>query len=182
MTVGRHPSELVRWRKDAARTGTKGEQVGDSTRYLGRFDIEPPLNAGEVEWLRAYARTLRREGEDPYAVPMNPGAMEPPHGTGRVLTCEWAPCPEGCCLEWQPGERSDSPRAAVRYLIDHFLRPGAHASLDGRPDFDVFTFDHMVSGTVAAENDETRELYLVTARRNTVRQRTLVGGGEREMW
>ncbi len=156
--------------------------MGYSTRYLGRFDIEPPLNAGEVEWLRAYARTRRREGEDPYAVPMNPGAVEQPHGTERVLTCEWAPCPEGCCLEWQGGERSNSPRAAVRYLIDHFLRPGAHASLDGRADFDVFTFDHVVSGTVAAENDETRELYLVTARRNTVGQRTLVGGGELEMW
>lgn len=62
----------------------------------------------------------------------------------------------------------------LQYLIDHFLRPGAHARLDGRPAFEHFTFDHMVNGIIAAERDDTRELFLIVCEDNAIHREVLV--------
>lgn len=167
--------------------------MGFSTAYLGRLDIEPRLNAQEVEWLRAYARTHRPfHPDDPYAVPMNPGAEHLHHpassplpGGGYALPsgpvtgldrCDWQPCVDGCCLVWDKVEKSNAAARELRYLVDHFLRPDAHAATDGRDDFAPFTFDHHVSGVIAAERDDTRELFLVVADDNSIEERTLVPG------
>ncbi len=141
--------------------------MGFSTAYLGRLDITPHLNPAEVEWLRAYHLTERAfHPDDPYAVPAHPQAevFEHPEcllpGGGWVIRretesglprCDWQPCVEGCCLEWSSIEKSNTASRELAYLIDHFLRPGAHAQRDGRVDFADFTFDHVVSGIVAAE-------------------------------
>lgn len=151
--------------------------MGYNTSYLGRFDVEPSLNGAEVEWLRAYSRTFRPAGgDDPYGVPMNPGAELPADTATTFERCDWVPCLDGCCLSWRPAERSNNASVDLQYLIDHFLRPGAHAAADGRPDFEPFTFDHHVSGIVAAENGETRELFLLVADDNVIDERTLVPG------
>lgn len=166
--------------------------MGYSTTYLGRLDIEPALNAAEIEWLRAFTCTDRvLHPDDPYAVPMNPGAeclteppvarpddAQPPFATTveALARCDWLPCVEGCCLSWDGIEKSRAGVIEVQYLIDHFLRPEAHAAADGRADFEHFTFDHHVCGVVAAERSDTRELFLLVAEDNTVAVRTLVAG------
>ena len=49
--------------------------MGYQTSYLGRLDIEPPLNDAEVEWLTAFHHTSRDlHPHDPYEVPMHPRA------------------------------------------------------------------------------------------------------------
>lgn len=58
--------------------------------------------------------------------------------------------------------------AWLQYLIDHFLRPGALAQTSGRPEFEAFTFDHRLNGTIAAERDDTRELWLIQCRDNEI--------------
>ena len=160
--------------------------MGFRSAYLGRLDIEPKLNREEVEWLRSFARVFDRDPADPYAVPMNPGA--PPlveHLESRASSaltpaglwrCDWQPCPDGCCLTWQVVEKSNTAALELTYLVDHFLRPGAHACTDGRADFVAFTFDHVVNGTIAAERGDTRELFLIEARDNEIVEHTLVPG------
>ena len=62
----------------------------------------------------------------------------------------------------------------LQYLIDQFLRPGANARTSRRPDFDDFTFDHVLNGTIAAERDDTRELWLIECRDNDISKTQLV--------
>ncbi len=170
--------------------------MGFSTKYLGRLDIEPRLNESEVEWLRAFAAIDRRHYTEPYEVAMNPRAVQierlqcdeagedrpdPDPFTSLVPldgspypNLDWKPCPDGCCLVWDGTEKSRMAEASLQYLIDHFLRPGALAHTDRRPDFERFTFNHVVNGVIAAERDDTRELFLIVCEHNTIRRQTLV--------
>lgn len=166
--------------------------MGFSTHYLGRLDIIPPLNDAEVEWLCAFRETERGfHPDDPYAVPMHPRAevFEHPEcalpGGGWVITakprvglsrCDWEPCLQGCCLVWREVEKSNSAVEELAYLIDHFLRPGAHAQRDGRDDFAAFTFDHVVSGVIVAERNDSRGLFLIVADNNALSTQVLVPG------
>lgn len=184
--------------------------MGFSTTYLGRLDIEPPLNDAEVQWLCAYAEIDRRYFTDPYEVPMNPraflleqsqqqeeerlAAAARPTKRGRRTKArdafttlmpgdgspyphlDWKPCPTGCCLGWDfTTEKSRMAEAWLQYLIDQFLRPGAVASTSGSPDFDTFTFDHVLKGTIAAERDDTRELWLIRCVDNQIVTERIVG-------
>ncbi len=170
--------------------------MGFSTKYLGRLEIQPPLNDSEADWLRAFAAIDRRHYTEPYEVAMNPRALEfdrlKQRQADRGSSCgdaftslaprdgtpyphlDWAPCYEGCCLTWDGTEKSRMAEEWLQYLIDHFLRPGAYARLDGRPEFEHFTFDHVVNGTIAAERDDTRELFLILCEDNTIRRKALV--------
>lgn len=87
---------------------------------------------------------------------------------------DWVPCQQGCCLRWTGREKSRMALQWLEYLIDHFLRPGAHAQGTGRPEFAHFTFDHVVSGTLAGEHEETGELSLIVASDNVLHTETLV--------
>jgi hypothetical protein len=126
---------------------------------------------------RETATTTRRRrraqvDQDPFTT-LQPGDGSPyPH-------LDWKPCPTGCCIGWD--SRTEKSRMAedwLQYLIDHFLRPGAHASLSGKPDFEEFTFDHAVNGIIAAERDDTRQLWLIVCRDNEISTTQLVGPDE----
>ncbi|MER7072514.1 hypothetical protein [Terrabacter sp. NPDC000476] len=109
------------------------------------------------------------EGVDPFTTLTPVDGSPYPH-------LDWTPCPEGCCLGWDA--RTEKSRMAedwLQYLIDQFFRPGAVAGLSGRPDFDRFTFDHVLNGTIAAERDDTRELWLIRCVDNEISTEMLVG-------
>ena len=61
----------------------------------------------------------------------------------------------------------------MRYLIDHFLRPGAHAEDSGLHWFDGFTFDHRCDGVVAGCRRDNKELFLIRVEDNEVREEVL---------
>lgn len=164
--------------------------MGFQTRYLGTLTIDPPLRQDEIAWLRAFELTSPSlRPEDPYYVPMNPRAewdrwMNAPEnrtGTsdrGRSRPqCDWAPSTSGTHLEWQRRDTSNRAVQEITYLIEHFLKPGALASKDGRRDFDTFTFDHEVNGVIAAERSDGW-LYLIRVKANEVTQDTLVTAPE----
>lgn len=170
--------------------------MGFSTTYLGRLDVNPPLNDSEVEWLRAFAAIDRRHYTEPYEVAMNPRALQldrwPQQESGEQPAdrdpftslvprdgtpyphLDWKPCEQGCCLIWDGTEKSRMAEEWLQYLIDHFLRPGAHARLERRPEFERFTFDHSVDGIIAGERNDTRELFLIVCEDNQIRRQTLV--------
>ncbi|HZI97471.1 MAG TPA: hypothetical protein VFD41_08095 [Actinomycetales bacterium] len=180
--------------------------MGYSTDFLGHIEITPPLNPAEVEYLTAFSESRRwdRPG-GPYEVPDNPrddavvlGEPDPETGAPNVrgpisegagterfnrpargqpqLRCQWVPCPDGCCLSDDGHEKFYEPTVWMRYLIDHFMKPGATASRSGLPCFESFTFDHELNGVIAACRRDTRRLWVIRVTRNRVTEKDLAPG------
>lgn len=153
--------------------------MGVNTNYLGHVEIVPPLNQAEYGYLMAFSqsrRTARPGG--PYAVT----PKDPQTGSGDAAVdrynsicegqpgywCQWTPCPHGCCLTWDGGEKFYAGPAWLQYLIDHFLRRGAVAQGVGDGQFADFTFDHRMNGLVVGEQQDLRELFLLEVRDDLV--------------
>jgi hypothetical protein len=160
--------------------------MGHTTDFVGHIDIEPALNEDEINYLTALStsRRFRRPG-GPNDVPGNPRAEDcrdfdhdsytaPAHGQPG-LRCPWVPCWEGCCLSFDGNEKLYEPVPWLRYLIAHFLKPGARASRSGLDPFSNFTFDHQLDGMVVGCRRDTRELTAITVYANRVTTRTLRG-------
>jgi hypothetical protein len=173
--------------------------MGYSTDFLGHIEISPPLNPAEVEYLTAFSQSRRwdRPG-GPYVVPDNPRldaiVMGEPDSDDLdrfnslapgqpQLYCQWVPCPSGCCLAYDGHEKFYEPTVWMRYLIAHFLRPGAAASRSGLDCFAEFTFDHQLDGVIVACRRDTRRLWEIRVTRNRVTERDIVpGASERDVW
>ena len=160
--------------------------MGYTTDFIGHVDIEPMLNDDETAYLQAFSASRRyaRPG-GPYEVPPNPAADQERADDVPVeifneaapgqpgLHCDWVPCWGGCCLAYNGYERFYDPPAWMRYLIDHFLRPDAHASKSGLPSFGRFTFDHRCDGVIAGCRRDDKELFLIRVEDNEVREEVL---------
>lgn len=185
-----------------ARAATIGG-MGVHYEFLGHVTINPPLNAAERDYLIAFSESRRWDRPSgPYTVAPHPreddyeaegvsrsasdhpgGAWpgnHPPAGQPG-LWCDWTPCPKGCCLSHNGAEKFYGAGEWLRYVIDHFLRPGAEARRSGLACFEGFTFDHTCSGIVAVERRDVRELSLLHVHDNTVEVEVLVPG-ERVPW
>ncbi|GAB3254007.1 hypothetical protein [Nocardioides dilutus] len=164
--------------------------MGYTTDFIGHIDIEPALNQDEIEYLTAFSESRRYDRVDgPYAVPGNPSAenqagradvdIDRYNRPGRgqpQLWCQWEPCWTGCCLSFDGREKFYEPVAWLRYLINHFLRPGAIASESGLPAFEHFTFDHRLEGMVVGCRRDTKRLFAITVTDNEVREEELRRG------
>lgn len=158
--------------------------MGYTTDFIGHIDIAPSLNDNEIAYLTAFSQSRRcRRPGGPYDVPGNPMAEEPadfaddtynspPQGQPG-LWCDWVPCWDGCCLAFNGNERFYSPVPWLRYLIAHFLKPGAKASRTSDDGFDGFTFDHRLDGMIVGCRRDDKELYAVTVTDNRVREKIL---------
>jgi hypothetical protein len=153
--------------------------MGYSTEFVGKVRIEPPLNGGEVAYLRKFAGTRRmRMKEGPYFVGQGglagqddgPNVIaydEPPEGQPG-LWCQWEPLDDGTALEWNGGEKFYDADEWMRYLIEHFLRRGARAAATKDPQLAVFTFDHVASGRIMASGEEWPDLWRIDVAANQV--------------
>ena len=161
--------------------------MGYSTEFVGHVEIDPPLGGAEQRFLKRFAASRRMHrhsgpytigGSDERAGELNVDVIdsnEPPPGQPG-LWCQWVPSCGGRCLVWDGGEKFYAPTEWLRYLIDHFLRPGALASTAGLPGFERFTFDHECSGEVAARREDTGRLWLIVVEDNDVREEERVPG------
>lgn len=166
------------------------------TEIIGTFDVSPRLNRAESDYLIAFSETRRWwRTTGPYTVPPNPKLPEPfddpvlyatPSPGEPDLCCGWIPAPGSAAFAYSGNPEFGRPAAWLRYLIKHFLKPGAQASLSGDPAFQDFTFDHSVNGIAAARSPGTGRLWLIMATDNVVRERVLVPGepmlGGEEIW
>lgn len=158
--------------------------MGFSTDYLGHIDIKPRLNDAEIEYLTAFFASRRFVRASPYDVPGNPQAetsdglppelYNQPHPGQPDLWCDWSVCWDGCCMAWNGTEKSYSMIPWLKYLTQHFLKPGARAAKD--PRFADFTFDHQLSGMVVGCRRDTKELFLVRVSNNRITERVLRPG------
>ena len=158
--------------------------MGYTTDFIGHIDIAPSLNVDEIAYLAAFSASRRclREG-GPYAVPGNPAAEYQegiPTELANVVAegqpgywCHWVPCWDGCCLAYNGNEKFYSPVPWLRYLIKHFLKPGAAAATKGGEAFAGFTFDHVLDGMVVGCRRDNKELYSINVSANRVSERTL---------
>jgi len=153
--------------------------MGFTTDFIGHIDIDPGLNEAELAYLDAFRKSRRfdRPG-GPYEVPGNPYIDErltsssvaynrPAFGQPQ-LWCQWQPCWGGCCLAFDGNEKFYEPVRWLRYLIDHFLRPGAAASRSGLASFEEFTFDHRLEGLVVGCRRDNKQLYGIRVTDNVV--------------
>ncbi len=160
--------------------------MGYTTDFVGHVDVAPRLNNDEILYLTAFSRSRRGEREEgPYAVPGNPYApdelpLRAPVAEGQPgYRCDWVPCWDGCCLTYNGAEKFYGSTAWLRYLIDHFLKPGAFASTLGGPQFAGFTFDHVLDGTVVGCRRDTKELIAIDVRANEVEEVVIRPGDSR---
>lgn len=155
--------------------------MGFSTDFIGHIDIEPPLNNAEIEYLTAFSASRRFVRDTPYDVPGNPRAetsegvdsalYNRPHPGQPDLWCDWEVCWDGCCIAWNGTEKSYKMIPWLRYLIGHFLKPGAEARSD--PRFAGFTFDHRLTGTVVGCRRDNKELFMVRVTNNRVTEKVI---------
>lgn len=155
--------------------------MGYTTYFEGQFTVEPPLNAQEIAYLTDFAETRRVDRErGPYfvgdrhvfgsgmdACPDIRNYNKPPEGQPG-LWCQWVPTEDGKAIQWDEGEKAYYMEEWIVYIIDHFLRPGAHAQGCGDAQFSPFTFDHKVNGVVYASGEDPGDLWAVRIVDNVV--------------
>ncbi|WP_063772022.1 MFS transporter [Kitasatospora mediocidica] len=151
--------------------------MGYTTEFTGHVTITPPLNPAEIAYLRKFAGTRRMDRDNgPYFVDGTGHAGQghdpdirtfdkPPAGQPG-LWCGWVPTADGSAIEWNRTEKFyDSPEW-MTYLIDHFLKPGAHTQ--SNPGFADFTFNHLLNGTIDAQGEEPWDTWQLLVRDNKV--------------
>lgn len=164
--------------------------MGYSIDFTGYVTIDPPLNPHEVTYLRRFAesrRMNRRNG--PYYCGTGSWGQdredditdynqEPAEQPG--LWCQWQPSDDGTRIAWDQGEKFYEATAWMQYLVDTFLRPGATVQAElaspvpGRyyaPEFEHFTFDHVVNGEIGAEGEDAGDVWAVVVVDNRVSRR-----------
>ncbi|MFI8460792.1 hypothetical protein [Kitasatospora sp. NPDC085464] len=151
--------------------------MGYTTEFTGRIAVEPPLNEQEIGYLRRFAGTRRMDRDNgPYFVDGTGYAGQghdadirefntPPAGQPG-LWCSWEPTDDGAAIEWNRQEKFYASAEWMRYLVDHFLKPGAHAQ--GEPGFEEFTFDHVLNGVIDAQGEESWDTWQLMVRDNEV--------------
>ncbi|MBM7458393.1 hypothetical protein ACIBED_10475 [Rhodococcus coprophilus] len=131
-----------------------------SARFDGRFEVSPPLNADEIEFLRGFA--------GPASGPHNAGRDGLP-SRGRPLSwCQWVPTADGSALVWDGDEHFFRHTEWLAYLVQTFLSPRARMRrvLRGRRDkfpaaLSHFTFDHVVDGVVSVHSSSGDEEWIM---------------------
>lgn len=153
--------------------------MGYDSTFIGSIDIEPPLNQQERDYLTKFAGTRRMhrtggpyfvDGEGEFGQGRGPDDImnynRPPEGQPG-LWCQWVPVGLDW-IEWDEGEKFYNAAEWMLYLIDHFLKPGAHASTSGDSQFDGFTFDHVLNGTIQVQGEDPEDRWDLVVRNNVV--------------
>jgi hypothetical protein len=159
--------------------------MGYTAEFRGRVELKPPLNAGEIAYLRKFSHTRRMACvQGPYYVDRGglagqgegPDVLhyhQPPE-CQPGLWCQWVPTEDGTALVWDGGEKFDDADEWMSYLIQHFLWANAHAfQLD--PERFVFLQGHDCHGVIEAQGEEGEDHWALVVCHNQVATLSLVG-------
>lgn len=163
--------------------------MGYRVSTVGHIDVHPVLNDDEFEYLTAFGESRRcTRPQGAFWVPSSPFGFEEeveastqdinsPPDDQPGLWCPWIPSCRGACLvvrEDGTDKKNYGITPWLSYLVKNFLAPGARAQ--GVKGFEAFTFDHEVSGVIAAHRNDTGELWLVRAQGHRVAEEVLRAG------
>ena len=149
--------------------------MGYTTGFAGRVEIVPPLNAEEVAYLNKFSETRRMaRSKGPYFVD---GTGEfgqgrdsdiedhnhPPQGQPG-LWCKWVPTDDGMYIKWSGAEKFYDSAEWMKYLIEHFIKPGALA-IGKVP---AIKGGHIVNGTIDAQGEDSSDVWKLIVKDNAV--------------
>jgi hypothetical protein len=152
--------------------------MGYTTDFSGAIGIEPQLNEAEIQYLQQFSWSRRMSyAAGSYCVDDNAALTEPddflygahntPPGDQPGLWCNWEPSTTGHTIQWNGAEKFYDSAAWMKYLIDHFLKPDAAAK--GQPGFELFTFDHVLNGTIEAQGEDPDDKWRLVVEDNVVK-------------
>lgn len=166
--------------------------------------MDPPLNEYEAEYVKQFQATRRMQRSNgPYYV-LGTGMAgqghdtdiqeyNRPHPEQPGLWCQWEPSDDGTEISWDGVEKFYSADEWMKYIIDHFLKPGAVLQerlqsgwfadngypVDER--FKHFTFDHVCNGKIEAQGEDPEDRWRLVVEDNVVYvERAGVVWGDRE--
>ena len=157
--------------------------MGYTTDFSGRVEIEPPLNAAEIDFLTdlASTRRMRRtkgplyvkgagdfgQGDDDDILDHNRPDSDQPG-----LWCQWAPEDDGAGLEWDGGEKFYNSAEWMKYIVQNLLAPEARAYVDAHLSEDdrlaQFTCNHVVNGEILAQGEDPDDRWALIVTDNRV--------------
>jgi hypothetical protein len=149
--------------------------MGYTTEFKGQIKVEPPLSEEEAKFLEAFSKTRHMErGRGPYYVDSAYGhgdnddvADYNQNGRGQPgLWCHWVATEDRSALEWDGGEKFYDPEEWMRYLIDHFLKPGHIAPLP-------FLGQHTLNGSILAQGEDIEDRWRLNVIDNIVSREDL---------
>jgi hypothetical protein len=154
--------------------------MGYTTEFSGFIDIEPPLNAEEIAFLKKFADTRRMDrAKGPYFVDgsgdFGQGSDADIHDFNRPpsgqpgLWCQWVPSDDGARIEWNGVEKFYASEAWMRYIINHFLKPDAIA----QSQLPFLQCNHVCNGEIEAQGEEFSDRWKLIVEDNTVTTRHL---------
>jgi hypothetical protein len=156
--------------------------MGYTTDFHGQITVDPPLNEAERGYLNKFAGTRRMDRtKGPYFVDGTGDCGQgrdadinnynrPPAGQPS-LWCQWVPTEDGTAIAWDGGEKFYEADEWMRYLIDHFLKPGAWAknAASGPKANGASIFgDHVCNGTIEAHGEDPNDHWLLVVKDNVV--------------
>lgn len=151
--------------------------MGYTTEFKGQININPPLSREEIEFLKKFNETRRMNREKgPYFVDGSGSYGQghdddirdfnsPPAGQPG-LWCKWRPTEDGSAIEWDGAEKFYSSEEWMRYLIEHFLKPGHLAPMP-------FLGEHTLNGTILAQGEEIEDRWRLVVENNEVSREDL---------
>jgi hypothetical protein len=165
--------------------------MGYDTTFQGTVAVVPPLNVHEIAYLRRFAGSRRMDRDlGPYYCGDNDFGREPdadirnhnrPGPDQPGLWCKWVPSDDGSRIAWSGAEKFYDAEKWMAYLIRTFLMPGAVLAAEmvlpaaGRyyaPEFEHFTFDHVLNGVIDAQGEEDEDVWQIAVADNLVRVRS----------
>lgn len=156
--------------------------MGYTTDFSGRITVVPPLTQAEIDYLNKFARSRRMDRtKGPYFVDGSDGNFgsgqghdpdirdynRPPQGQPG-LWCQWVPTEDGTAIEWDGGEKFYESEEWMRYLIEHFLKPGAWTKQKANPVCPVRFGDHVCNGVIEAAGEDLNDRWALIVNDNRV--------------
>lgn len=139
--------------------------MGYQTDFVGYLHIQPALNETEIRFINALSGAEPGENVLEDMEKAEKSLLDLRYGMPRGWS-SWAACPQGCCLSYSGGDKANHMIPWLKFLIGALLSPDAMEH--GGPEFERFTWDHMLNGMVVGSRRDNRELYSITVRENEV--------------
>lgn len=148
--------------------------MGYNTVFDGTIVVTPKLNEAEKSFLEDFLE-LRHTSPDHGPFDLSPGAGStgntPQHDKPEIW-CNWAADDEG--LTWNGADNTYEHDRWLAWLINHLLGPQARAYVDENieddPRLASFTCNHVLSGEVTAQGEDSDNMWMIRVENNRVYQ------------